>query len=239
MHVHRADSAGAEVRRARKRKPRGSEPAFSIYSAFDPIVLPRIVNGNGLFKVDVLVALLIEPSRQGILAEANRPRRRESSRMSARARRRTRPLAGRRRRRPRRPTVPSRSAPLKVKSVGGAAGFVVVDVNDGSAARAARILQKPEGSPAIDPDETEVNGVRRQRCIALESPPNGRLPADCCQQSVVARHFNFRAAVNGHFNRASSVPADAGYDGPARYGIRLCRLHEHSQGYRAQKYNPH
>jgi hypothetical protein len=237
MHVHRADSAGAEVRRARERKPRGSEPVFSIHSASDPIVLPGIVNGNGLFKIDVLVALLIEPSCHGILAEPNRPRLRETSRMSAgaRIRPRTRPLAGRRRRRPRRPAVPSGSTPLKVKGVGGAAGSVVVDVNHGSAARAARILQKPQGSPAINPDETEVNGVRRQRCITLESPPNCRLSADCRQHAVIARHLNFRTAVHGHFNRASSVPADAGYDGSARHGIGMCRLHKHSQNYRAEK----
>jgi hypothetical protein len=126
---------------------------------------------------------------------------------------------------PRRTT--SRSAPLKIESVRSAATFGIVNLNHRSPSGAARILEEPDRSPAVDPAETEVDGVAGQRRVALESPPDGRLPGGCRQQTCVARDFHFRGVIYAHLNRASPVPAAAPYRGPAGSRVSVCRLHQH------------
>jgi hypothetical protein len=86
----------------------------------------------------------------------------------------------------------------------------VIDMNNCPAAGAARILDQPYGSPTADPDKAEVNWFGRQRRVALEATPFGRLPRDGCQQAHVAGDFHFGGVIHAHFNRASSVPATAG-----------------------------
>jgi hypothetical protein len=102
----------------------------------------------------------------------------------------------------------------------------VADLNDRSASGAARILQQPHAAPAAQLDEAEVDGIARQRRVALKSPPIRRLPPGGGQQPQVAGDFNLRGVVYTHFNRASAVPAATGNRGPAGHRIRMRRRYQ-------------
>ena len=85
---------------------------------------------------------------------------------------------------------------------------------------------KPRGSSAADLDEAESDRVRRQRCVALESLPSGRLPRGGCQQARVAEDFNLGRGVYSDFNRASSTTPAAGDGGATRHRVSMCWLDE-------------
>jgi hypothetical protein len=186
---------------------RRSEVPRATRSAGDPIVPPRIVGGHHAIERDIPVAIAIKPIRHRILTRLHRPPHAAS---------RPWPMTARRARCP----TPARTAPLQIEGVLRTPALRICDVNHRSPAGPSRILNHLHRSPSLRFRKAQVHGIRRQRRIALESPPRCRLARDSCEHPHIAGNFHFRGVVHANLNRASPVSAAARNCGPPRNRVR-------------------
>jgi hypothetical protein len=213
-YIHRSHPPRSKVHRTRKPKPRGSKSPFCAYSPSNPAVPSQLVVGNCAVESDIGIPIPIQPVSHRILTGPNGPHR-ESARTMPRSITRLG-----------RPSTAAAPLPLQIERIIPAACLRIADLNDGSASRAARILDELECSPAGHPDESEIVGMTGRRRVALKSPPVRRLPRGGGQKAHVAGDFNLRRVVHAYLNRASPVPPAARYRRAARQRISICGLYE-------------
>jgi hypothetical protein len=78
----------------------------------------------------------------------------------------------------------------------------------------SRVLNQLLPAPAVNPGKAEVNRIRRQASVAVESPPLWRLAGKIPQIRSIAPNLNFGCTIYHDFDCAfPSIRTDAAHRG--------------------------
>jgi hypothetical protein len=99
------------------------------------------------------------------------------------------------------------ASPQKIERITFAASLRILDTNDSDSPIGLRIPEKFHPSTAVDPLESEISRIARQRARTFKTNPTRRLPSERANTPRLAAHLDFGCRVNADFNRALSFVA--------------------------------